>query len=81
MDIPINQTIKQLQSDMQQIQQDNQNMRNQKEYSENNYYLLMNENNVYQIKLQNLGTVFVSRKPVRVNPIQKEGTAYTRTTP
>jgi len=58
-DTPVNQVIKTLTTEMNEIQYNNQNLRNQKELSENRYYLMMNENNVLQIKLQNLENLFV----------------------
>lgn len=47
--------IKNLEAEMQMIRSKNMTLRQQKELSENQYYLIMNENNVLQIKLQNLG--------------------------
>jgi hypothetical protein len=67
-DTPVNQVIKTLTTEMNEIQYNNQNLRNQKELSENRYYLMMNENNVLQIKLQNLGIINTNRKPIRRKP-------------
>jgi hypothetical protein len=67
-DTPVNQVIKTLTTEMNEIQYNNQNLRNQKELSENRYYLMMNENNVLQIKLQNLGIINSNRKPIRRKP-------------
>ena len=67
-DTPVNQVIKTLTTEMNEIQYNNQNLRNQKELSENRYYLMMNENNVLQIKLQNLGIIKTNRKPIRRKP-------------
>ena len=67
-EVSVDYQIKNLEVEMQRIRSKNNTLRQQKELSENQYYLIMNENNVLQIKLQNLGIFVICRASLRGQP-------------